>query len=215
MLDAIQVSSRSASRPRSSPPCSACRSPGCSPVTTVGWRHSSGRPCWCRWCYRRSSAAPPCCSRSADEASSAVARLLVRHLAAVHHRRSSRRRQLRRAAVLRHDGRGSTSAGRHRPRGSSGRHRRRAAHRLRHRDRARLRDAILAGLALAWARALGEFGATITFAGNLAGRTRTLPLEIFLALESDPESAVAVGVLLLSVSFAVLIVLRGRWFSRG
>ena len=77
------------------------------------------------------------------------------------------------------------------------------------------RDAILAGLALAWARALGEFGATITFAGNLASRTRTLPLEIFLALESDPESAVAVSVLLLSVSFAVLIVLRGRWFSRG
>ena len=72
----------------------------------------------------------------------------------------------------------------------------------------------LAGLALAWARALGEFGATITFAGNLAGRTRTLPLEIFLALESDPESAVAVSVLLLSVSFAVLVVLRGRWFSR-
>ena len=65
------------------------------------------------------------------------------------------------------------------------------------------------------ASAAGEFGATITFAGNLAGRTRTLPLEIFLALESDPESAVAVSVLLLSVSFAVLIVLRGRWFSRG
>ena len=77
------------------------------------------------------------------------------------------------------------------------------------------RDAILAGLALAWARALGEFGATITFAGNLAGRTRTLPLEIFLALESDPESAIAVSVLLLSVSFTVLIALRGRWFSRG
>ena len=74
---------------------------------------------------------------------------------------------------------------------------------------------LMAGLVLAWARALGEFGATITFAGNLAGRTRTLPLEIFLALESDPESAVAVSVLLLSVSFAVLIVLRGRWFSRG
>ncbi len=77
------------------------------------------------------------------------------------------------------------------------------------------RDAILAGLALAWARALGEFGATITFAGNLAGRTRTLPLEIFLALESAPESAGAVSVLLLSVSVAVLFVLRGRWFSRG
>jgi len=76
------------------------------------------------------------------------------------------------------------------------------------------RDAILAGVALAWARALGEFGATITFAGNLAGRTRTLPLEIFLALESDPASAVAVSVLLLAVSLTVLVVLRGRWFTR-
>jgi molybdate transport system permease protein len=76
------------------------------------------------------------------------------------------------------------------------------------------RDALLAGVALAWARALGEFGATITFAGNLAGRTRTLPLEIFLALESDPASAVAVSVLLLGVSLAVLLALRGRWFSR-
>ncbi|MEM9517755.1 MAG: ABC transporter permease [Actinomycetota bacterium] len=77
------------------------------------------------------------------------------------------------------------------------------------------RDAILAGVALAWARALGEFGATITFAGNLAGETRTLPLEIFLALESDPASAVAVSVLLLGVSLAVLLALRGRWFNRG
>jgi molybdate transport system permease protein len=76
------------------------------------------------------------------------------------------------------------------------------------------RDAILAGVALAWARALGEFGATITFAGNLAGETRTLPLEIFLALESDPESAVAVSVLLLTVSLGVLVALRGRWFNR-
>ena len=76
------------------------------------------------------------------------------------------------------------------------------------------RDAILAGIALAWARALGEFGATITFAGNLAGETRTLPLEIFLALESDPESAVAVSVLLLAVSLGVLVALRGRWFTR-
>ena len=76
------------------------------------------------------------------------------------------------------------------------------------------RDAILAGVALAWARALGEFGATITFAGNLAGETRTLPLEIFLALESDPESAVAVSVVLLAVSLGVLVALRGRWFTR-
>lgn len=77
------------------------------------------------------------------------------------------------------------------------------------------RDAILAGVALAWARALGEFGATITFAGNLAGETRTLPLEIFLALESDPESAVAISVVLLAVSLGVLVALRGRWFNRG
>ena len=77
------------------------------------------------------------------------------------------------------------------------------------------RDAIAAGVALAWARALGEFGATITFAGNLAGETRTLPLEIFLALESDPESAVAISVVLLAVSLGVLVALRGRWFRRG
>ena len=76
------------------------------------------------------------------------------------------------------------------------------------------RDAIGAGVALAWARALGEFGATITFAGNLAGETRTLPLEIFLALEADPESAVAISVVLLGVSLAVLVTLRGRWFGR-
>lgn len=77
------------------------------------------------------------------------------------------------------------------------------------------RDAILAGVALAWARALGEFGATVTFAGNLAGETRTLPLEIFLSLESDPESAVAISVVLLGASLGVLVALRGRWFNRG
>ncbi len=76
------------------------------------------------------------------------------------------------------------------------------------------RGAIAAGITLAWARALGEFGATVTFAGNLAGRTRTLPLQTFLALESDPEAAVAIGVLLLAVSFAVLVTLRGRWLTR-
>jgi molybdate transport system permease protein len=76
------------------------------------------------------------------------------------------------------------------------------------------RGAIAAGIALSWARALGEFGATITFAGSLGGRTRTLPLETFLALESDPESAVAISVLLLTVSLTVLIALRGKWFAR-
>ena len=75
----------------------------------------------------------------------------------------------------------------------------------------RLMPAIGAGLALAWARALGEFGATITFAGNLPGRTQTLPLATFLALETDPEAALALSLLMLAVSLAVLIPLRDRW----
>jgi molybdate transport system permease protein len=77
-----------------------------------------------------------------------------------------------------------------------------------------MRSAIAAGIALSWARALGEFGATITFAGSLGGRTRTLPVETFLALEQDPESAVAISVLLLAISLGVLVALRGRWLSR-
>ena len=75
----------------------------------------------------------------------------------------------------------------------------------------RLIPAMGAGLALAWARALGEFGATITFAGNLPGRTRTLPLATFQALESDPEAAVALSLVLLAVSMAVLLPTRHRW----
>ncbi|MEE2768606.1 MAG: ABC transporter permease [Actinomycetota bacterium] len=75
----------------------------------------------------------------------------------------------------------------------------------------RLMPAIGAGLALAWARALGEFGATITFAGNLPGRTQTLPLATFLALETDPEAALALSLLMLAISLAVLIPLRDRW----
>jgi molybdate transport system permease protein len=77
-----------------------------------------------------------------------------------------------------------------------------------------LRPSIAAGVALSWARALGEFGATITFAGSLGGRTRTLPVETFLALEQDPETAIAVSVLLLAISLSVLAVLRGRWLTR-
>jgi molybdate transport system permease protein len=72
--------------------------------------------------------------------------------------------------------------------------------------------ALLAGTALAWARALGEFGATITFAGNLQGRTQTLPLATFLSLEAGrPEEALALSLVLLVVSLAVLISLRDRW----
>ncbi|MEZ5974988.1 MAG: molybdate ABC transporter permease subunit [Planctomycetota bacterium] len=69
-----------------------------------------------------------------------------------------------------------------------------------------------AGLLVAWARALGEFGATITFAGNLEGSTRTLPLAVYSALESDPDGALVLGLVLVGCSLAVLIVLRKRWF---
>jgi molybdate transport system permease protein len=70
---------------------------------------------------------------------------------------------------------------------------------------------LAAGAALAWARALGEFGATITFAGNLPGTTQTLPLYVYLQLQTDPDAAVAASVLLLAVSVLVLVALRGRW----
>ena len=74
---------------------------------------------------------------------------------------------------------------------------------------------LAAGAALTWARALGEFGATITFAGNIVGRTRTLPLAVYLELESDPDAAIALSLVLLAVSFAVLVALRERWLVRS
>ncbi len=73
---------------------------------------------------------------------------------------------------------------------------------------------LLAGAALAWARALGEFGATVTFAGSLPGRTRTLPTAIYAGLQTRPESAIALSVVLLAVSLTVLLGLRGRWLGR-
>ena len=72
---------------------------------------------------------------------------------------------------------------------------------------------LAAGAVLCWARALGEFGATITFAGNLPGVTQTLPLAVYLELESSPEAAVMLSLLLLAVSLAVLVGLRGRWLE--
>jgi len=75
---------------------------------------------------------------------------------------------------------------------------------------------LAAGAVLAWARALGEFGATITFAGNFPGTTRTMPIEVYLALQRDPDAAIALSLLLLVVSVAVLALLRDRWLgSRG
>ena len=67
---------------------------------------------------------------------------------------------------------------------------------------------LLAGAAMSWARALGEFGATITFAGNMPGITQTMPLAVYLALQSDVEAAITLSVLLLIVSLAVLLVVR-------
>jgi molybdate transport system permease protein len=81
-----------------------------------------------------------------------------------------------------------------------------------------VRPSLVAGLVLTWARALGEFGATITFAGNTPGRTQTVPLAVYSALESGGDSALALSMLMMIVSVVVLVVLRNRWvgpFKRG
>ena len=68
--------------------------------------------------------------------------------------------------------------------------------------------ALLAGLVMAWARAVGEFGATLMFAGNLDGVTRTMPLAIYTALESNPHAAIVLSVSLVAVSFLVIIITK-------
>ncbi len=77
-----------------------------------------------------------------------------------------------------------------------------------------LRPQLVAGAVLAWARALGEFGATITFAGNLQGRTQTLPLAVFEARQTDPGAAILMSLLLVAVSVGVLVALRDRLLAR-
>jgi molybdate transport system permease protein len=74
---------------------------------------------------------------------------------------------------------------------------------------------LVAGLVLTWARALGEFGATITFAGNLQGRTQTRPLAVFVALESDRDTAIALSLIMVAISLTVLVILRDRWWRSG
>ena len=74
--------------------------------------------------------------------------------------------------------------------------------------------ALAAGAVLSWARALGEFGATITFAGNTPGRTTTIPLEVYLQLEQGGlDGAIVLSLVLLAVCVAVLVALRGRWMG--
>jgi molybdate transport system permease protein len=72
---------------------------------------------------------------------------------------------------------------------------------------------IVSGAVLAWARALGEFGATITFAGNLEGVSRTMPLEVYTTWQTDASGSIVVSLLLLAVSIGVLAALRERWIS--
>ncbi|HEU5427037.1 MAG TPA: molybdate ABC transporter permease subunit [Actinocrinis sp.] len=72
---------------------------------------------------------------------------------------------------------------------------------------------VAAGAVLAWARALGEFGATITFAGNFPGTTQTMPLAVYLALQDDPQAAIVLSLILLAVSITVLAALRERWMT--
>src|SRR5437016_13094079 len=71
-----------------------------------------------------------------------------------------------------------------------------------------IRPVLLTGAGLAWARSLGELGATITFAGNFPGITQTMPIAVYIAAENDLETAVALSVVLLAVSFGVLLALR-------
>jgi molybdate transport system permease protein len=72
---------------------------------------------------------------------------------------------------------------------------------------------LFAGAALAWARALGEFGATITFAGNIQGRTQTMPLAIYLLLDTQQGTAIVLSLVMLIISIIVLVALRDRWFG--
>jgi molybdate transport system permease protein len=77
------------------------------------------------------------------------------------------------------------------------------------------RPALLAGAVLAWARALGEFGATITFAGNVRGATQTLPLAVWQEANSDPDAALALSLVLLGASVVVLVALRDHLVGVG
>ena len=69
--------------------------------------------------------------------------------------------------------------------------------------------ALFGGAVMTWARALGEFGATIIFAGNFPGRTQTMPLAIYIGFEIDLRIALTLAAILLGVSFTVLLLVKG------
>ena len=75
------------------------------------------------------------------------------------------------------------------------------------------RQAIGAGVALAWARAIGEFGATITFAGSFPGRTQTLPMAVYELVSVDYQQSLVLSLILVVISVAVLLGLRGSWLG--
>ncbi len=75
------------------------------------------------------------------------------------------------------------------------------------------RPALLSGATLAWARALGEFGATITFAGSIAGVTQTMPLAVYQVLPTDPDSALTISMILLAISATLIVSLRSHWLT--
>lgn len=77
-----------------------------------------------------------------------------------------------------------------------------------------VRPAVISGAVLSFARALGEFGATITLAGNLPGVTQTMPTATYVTMQSDPEAALTLSLILLLVAVAILVALRDRW-TRG
>jgi molybdate transport system permease protein len=70
-------------------------------------------------------------------------------------------------------------------------------------------NALLSGIVMTWARALGEFGATIIFAGNFPGRTQTMPLAIYIGFELDISAALALSAILIGLSFVVLAIVKG------
>ena len=76
-----------------------------------------------------------------------------------------------------------------------------------------VRPAVVSGATLAWARSLGEFGATITFAGSIAGVTQTMPLAVYQVLPTDPDAALTLSLLLLVISASVIVALRSAWLT--
>ena len=127
-----------------------------------------------------------------------------RVLAAVHHRRGRGGPGIRRHAVPGDRGGGRAAGARPPLRGGRRDPRRSGRHVFRRVTLPLVGPGVAAGAVLCWARALGEFGATITFAGNFPGTTQTMPLAVYLALETDPGRRSLLSVLLLVVSVAVL-----------